>query len=137
MLLVGSNPSTGSVFTFSVSGTETLRSGYTNVTIEIWGETGQGGYGDLSDSGGGGGSGGYSRITYTLAALGGVGKTLVFTLGTGGTATASSVVAGTATGFTTMTAGAGGSGTHQRTYLLAAQRSRASTRPATPALTVS
>jgi hypothetical protein len=109
-----SGSATGTLHTFTSSGTETLPAGKTSVTIELWGATGYGAHGPNpntnSVSGGGGGSGGYARSTFLISALGGAGKTLTVSLATGASGTNSIISAGTATGFTTMTAPCGGNG---------------------------
>jgi hypothetical protein len=108
----------------ATNATETIPTGTTSVKAEIWGSGGGGGgrqgSGSTSNPGGVGGASGFSYSVYTAAALGGVGKTLKYTVtngGAGGAAnfngtagTAGSITAGTVTGFTTMTANGGGAG---------------------------
>lgn len=96
--------------TFTSSGTETIPSGKSTLVAELWGPTG---YGGLSASpgntqGGGGGSAGYCRTVLDISALGG--KTFTVTITGSGTTTASTIAAGTVTGFTTMSAPGGGNG---------------------------
>ena len=96
---------------------ETFPSGYNTLTVEVWGGSAGGGIRFVSGidgaGGGGGGASGYSRTTYTVTGLGG--DTLNFTVGAAGTVAGagggvSSVSAGTAPAFTTMTANGGGTG---------------------------
>ncbi len=100
------------ISTRTASGTETVPSGASTVIMEAWGETGSGGAGSGSgctaSGGGGGGSGGYSRTSFSVVTKGGL--TWTVTIGSGATGTATSIVAGTMTGWATMTAGFGGSG---------------------------
>ena len=107
-----SGTGTGTTHTFSASGTETLPTGKTYVTIELWGATGYGAHGTVANGtqGGGGGSGGYCRSTYAISALGGSGKTLTVTIASGASGSNSTITAGTATGFSTLTAPCGGNG---------------------------
>jgi len=107
----------------SGSGTETIPSGAANVTIEVWAAGGGGGGRSGSvcfgTAGPGGGSGSSGRSTYSVAALGGAGSTFNYSVGaggagiiangggSGGTGVASSVTAGTVTGFTAMTTNGG------------------------------
>lgn len=61
-----------SVFqSFATTGTETVPSGATSVTIEVWGAGGPGGQpyydGSQYDSGGGGGGGSYCRSVYSVS----------------------------------------------------------------------
>jgi hypothetical protein len=95
---------------------ETVPTGYTTVTIEVWGGGGGGGLkfvsGPSTSGGGGGGSGAYCLSTYSVAGLGA--DTLNFTVGAGGNVliggNASSVSSGTMP-ITTMTATGGSPGT--------------------------
>jgi hypothetical protein len=108
------------VYTSGTTVTETIPTGTTTVAIELWGPGGGGGAGSgvgcASSGGGGGGAGGYSRATFT--SMGGqVGHTYKYTIGavgvggTGsGSAGASTIIAGTVTGFSTITANGGGNG---------------------------
>lgn len=97
------------------AGTETIPTGASTVTIEVWGGSGGGaaGYGPPcgGNSGASGGSGGYSRTVVNVAAANG--QTIVFnvgTFGTGGGGTGGTSTASTGTfSLTTMTA-AGGTG---------------------------
>lgn len=109
------------VYSSHGSGTETIPTNATNVQIEVGGASGSGGAGSGTgctlSSGAGGGAGGYARSQYTVSALGGVGKTFNYTVGTGGApsdqgGTASTVTAGTVTGFTSMTGNGGGGGSN-------------------------
>lgn len=73
---------------YTTSGTETVPSGYTTLTIEVWGGSGGGGngFGTIPTSnagGGGGGSGGYARSSIPVTGLGGA--TVAFTVGAAGT----------------------------------------------------
>lgn len=113
------------VYTTAVTAaTETIPTGTTTVAMEIWGSGGGGGgghgVGSLFSPGFAGGASGFSKSSYAASALGGVGKTLKYTVtnggvfgaggtpGTAGTAgTAGTIVAGTVTGFSTMTANGG------------------------------
>jgi hypothetical protein len=98
------------------SGTETIPTGYTTLTIECWGAGGGGnvsfGSGMTLTGGGGGGGGGYSRTVVSVSGLGG--DTLAYTVGTSGAVafngTASSVSSGTLS-ITTMTCNGGLAGT--------------------------
>lgn len=100
--------------TYNTAGTfvETVPTGFTTLTLEVWGAGGGGGGGTNTGpngvGGGGGGSGGYARSSITVTGLGG--DTVNFTVaaagvpaGNGGTSSASS---GTLT-FATMTATGG------------------------------
>jgi len=108
------------------SATETIPTGTTNVFAEVWGSGGGGGGsqsgGGGFNRGGNGGCGGFSYSVYTASGLGGVGKTFKYTIAAGGAAgsagggngsagAAGTIVAGTVTGFTTMTANGGALGT--------------------------
>jgi len=110
----------------TTSATETIPTGTTNVYAEVWGSGGGGGAAHSTaggyNGGGTGGGGGFSYSVYTAAALGGTGKTFKYTVTAGGAGgaynggngtagTAGSIVAGTVTGFTTMTANGGSAGT--------------------------
>lgn len=96
------------IFTTPGSFTEAILVGPSGtVQCETWGA---GGGGSITAIGG---AGGLAYSLYLASALGGVGKTLNYTIGTGGlfsgiAGTASSISAGTATGFTTMTGNGGG-----------------------------
>lgn len=110
------------VYTTAVtSATETIPTGTTSVKGEIWGSGGGGsGRFDSETAGSFGGCGGFSYSVYTAAALGGVGKTFKYTIKNGGVGggvglngtagTAGTIVAGTVTGFSTMTGNGGGGG---------------------------
>lgn len=96
--------------------TETIPTGASSVTIEVWGGSGGGnrgtGSGCGADSGPQGGSGGYVRSVLNVAAANG--QTINYTVGAagasaGGAGTGSSVSTGTFA-LTTMTAGGGGGG---------------------------
>jgi hypothetical protein len=93
--------------------TETVPTGFTTLTIEVWGGSGGGGTrfisGAIIAGGGGGGSGGYCRTTVSVAGLGG--DTLNYTVGAAGIAGSSdgglsTVSSGTLT-IATITAGGG------------------------------
>jgi hypothetical protein len=107
------------IYTTGTNLTETIPTGANNVVIENWGGGGGGGYYYPTSLGGGGAAAGYCRTSMAVNTQNG--KTFVYTTGgagsgsstaglpgtTGGTGT---IVAGTVTGFATMTAhgGAGG-----------------------------
>jgi len=97
--------------TYTTSQTITIPAGTNTVTLELWGDTGLGNAGNntIPTFGGGGGSGGYCRSVYSC--IGQAGNTLTLTLQTGASGSNSTITAGTFTGFTTMTAPGGGSGT--------------------------
>jgi hypothetical protein len=106
------------VYTSGTSVTETIPNNVNTVTIEVWGGGGaSGGNNGSATGGGGGGAGGYSRCTITVGAQNG--KTFTYTVGAAGTTTAangnpggnSTVVAGTITGFNTITCNGGNGGT--------------------------
>jgi collagen type VII alpha len=114
------------VYTTAVtSATETIPTNTTTVRQEVWGSGGGGsgghGTGCASMPGLAGGCGGFSYRSYAASALGGAGKTFRYTItnggagggfGASGTAgTAGSIVAGTVTGYTTMTGNGGGGAT--------------------------
>lgn len=97
------------VYTTPGSFTETIPTGYTTLTLEVWGGSAGGGFwfnagGGNFSSGGGGGSAGYSRSSISVVGLGG--STLNFTVGAagagGGDGTTSSASSGTLA-ITTMT----------------------------------
>jgi hypothetical protein len=106
------------VYTTGTNATETIPSGTSTVKLECWGSGGGGGSGSGSGctprTGGGGGGGGYSRVTFT--SMGGqVGHTYKYTIGAvggtgGGAGSAGTIVAGTVTGFSTITCNGGGGG---------------------------
>jgi hypothetical protein len=114
------SPGTGSVV---------IPTGAMGVTIEVWGGGGGGGYGYVGFivpmepevfAGAGGGSGGYSKTVLVLS--GQDGKTINFTVGSGGAGATSSTLDGSYGTFsnvfsdtytiTTMTANPGGGGTY-------------------------
>lgn len=113
------------VYTTAGTTTETIPSGSTTMTIELFGACGGGGGGGgAGNSGGCGGGGGYARsaytvtghtgqnVSYTLAAAGAGGAGATVSGGTGaagGSPGASSASSGTFT-ITTMTANGGGGG---------------------------
>jgi hypothetical protein len=108
-----SSGTTTRIYQVPGSGVETIPTGFTTLTIEVWGGGGGGGTRFISGSngggGGGGGSGGYSRSTYSVVGLGG--DTLNYTVGAAGVAGntnggVSSVSSGTLA-ITTMTANGG------------------------------
>jgi hypothetical protein len=94
------------IYSTAGSGTETVPAGYTTVTIEIFGGSGNGGSGNTNFTdllgGGGGGSGGYAMSQYSVGGLGG--RTMAYSVG--GVNGASTVSSGTLT-ITTMTATGG------------------------------
>jgi hypothetical protein len=107
------------VYTTVVSNsTETILTGTTNVAMECWAGGGGGGNGTAGCSGQDGvvgGSGSYGYRQYTAAALGGVGKTFKYTIGAGGSGdsvngSASQIIAGTVTGFTSILTNGGHAG---------------------------
>ena len=93
----GFNPTLRSYTTNGVY-TDTIPTGASTIVIELFGESGYGGHGNVTggSQGGGGGSGGYARSSYTVTAMGGAGKTFTLTLAAGGTASTSTITAGTA-----------------------------------------
>jgi len=97
--------------TYSTTGTftETIPNGATTAIVEVWGSTGAGGLGTGTgctiSGGGGGASGSYCRTSYNCAAQNA--KTLTVFVDSGSDGASSTVTAGTATGFTTMTAHSG------------------------------
>ncbi len=107
--------------TYGTNGTytETVPLGATTAVIEVWGSSGAGGAGFgagcTAEPGGGASSGSYAKTSFSVAGQSGHTWTLV--VGAAGGAPASTVTAGTVTGFTTMSApagiigGAGSSGT--------------------------
>lgn len=115
-------------FTSPGSGSVTIPSGATGVTIEVWGAGGGGGYwflGELAPGepeifpGGGGGGGGYARSVFVLG-VGDALKTINYTVGAGGAGGTSGTGVGSAGTFsnvysgsytlTTMTANGGAGG---------------------------
>jgi hypothetical protein len=89
--LLNTGSSTGPfqhIYTTAGSGTETIPTGYTTLTIEVWGGSGGGGSGYFNLmptgtlGGGGGGSGGYAKSTYTVTGAGG--QTIAYTVGAAG-----------------------------------------------------
>jgi hypothetical protein len=77
------NPPLLRTYTAYGAGTETTPTGYTKVTIEIWGGGGGASYSDGTASWlGGGGGAGYSRSQYTLSGAGG--DTINYAVGPGG-----------------------------------------------------
>lgn len=101
------------VYNASGSGTDTIPSGASTLTIEVFGASGAGGaFGSGIGIGGGGGSGGYARSTYDVSASNG--DTLDYSVGAAGSTPAgsggnSTVSSGTFT-VTTLTANGGGGG---------------------------
>jgi hypothetical protein len=93
--------------------TVTVPSNKTLMTLELWADTGYGAHGNTSASGtegGSGGSGGYCRSQYSCSSQ--AGATLTVTVQQGNSQpTPSTIVAGTFTGFTTMSAIGGVNGT--------------------------
>ena len=112
------------VYTSAVtSATETIPTNTTTVKCEVWGSGGGGSSGHGTGCGKGpgnvGGCGGFSYSSYAASTLGGAGKTFKYTITTGGAGgvggsgtagAAGTIVAGTVTGFTTMTGNGGGGG---------------------------
>jgi hypothetical protein len=111
------------VYTSGTAATETIPTGTTNVSCEVWGSGGGGGGNNTGGHrGGNGGAGGFAYSVYTAAGLGGVGKTFRYTVpaggaggfgggGNGGAGAAGTITALTVTGFTAMTANGGALGT--------------------------
>jgi hypothetical protein len=116
-LLNTGSANTGLTHTYSTagSGTETIPTGYTTLTLEVWGGGGGGNTGVFvsgNGSGGGGGqAGGYSRSVISVAGLGG--DTVPYTVGAAGSVgfpgTASTAGGGTLP-MTAMTANGGANG---------------------------
>lgn len=93
--IVGAAPGPAGIFDFSEgSGELVIPSGYTSLTIEVWGGGGGGGFGTVTYAGypefepqdapgGGGGGGAYSK---TIVAIGGgdTGKTISYSVGAAG-----------------------------------------------------
>lgn len=111
-----SSSATTRIYTTPGTATETIPSGVTSCTIEIFGGSGGGGNGVTSGGGtftggGGGGSGGYSRTVISVS--GHATQTMQYTVGAAGTTNgsggASQVTSGTFT-VTTLTANGGGAG---------------------------
>jgi len=73
-------------FDFSTgSGTVTIPATPTSVVIEAWGGGGGGGFGiESTGEGGGGGAGGYAKVTIALTGAD-TGKTVLYSVGVGGT----------------------------------------------------
>jgi hypothetical protein len=100
--------STGSVsnaithtYTTAGSFTETIPTGYNNVTIEVWGASAGGATSGFSaQGGGGGGSGGYALSNYSVTGHGG--QTMAFVVGALG---AYNAAPGTAAGTSSATSG--------------------------------
>lgn len=90
------------VYNTAGSGVETVPTGFTTLTLEVWGGGGGGGthfnLGSFGDGGGGGGSGAYVRSVISVAGLGG--DTVAYTVGAAGLAATSSGGASTAAGGT-------------------------------------
>ena len=94
-------------------GTETIPSGYTTLTLEIWGATGKGGLsfssGGNFSGGGGSASGSYAKSVISVAGQGG--KTINWTCGAaGGTQGGSTIITSGTLTLTTMTAPGGKQG---------------------------
>lgn len=113
LLILAGGSFTPVISTRTTSGTETVPSGSTAVTVESWGETGSGGTGTGSactaSGGGGGGAGGYCK-TANFAVTTQSGHTWTVTIGAGASSVSTTVVAGTITGWTTQTAAFGNTG---------------------------
>lgn len=118
MLMMGASGGSGAPFTrtYTANATETIPAGYTTAIVEVWGCTSSGGNGLTNNrspfnqnTGGGSSSGSYCRTSYTVSAQGG--NTLTVTVPAAGSSSATTVVEGTATGFTSMSAPAGTVGT--------------------------
>ena len=105
------------VYTTGSNATETVPTGSTTAVLEIWGGGAGGTAGTGSGCGAlpgaGGGAGGYARTSFAVSTKNGL--TWKYTVGAAGAAAANggagSIVAGTMTGFTTMT-GNGGQTSH-------------------------
>lgn len=121
MTLLTTGTSSGTVthiYNTAQTSVETIPTGFTTLTIEVWASGAGGGpsFGSLAGNnlsgGGGGGSGGYARTTISVAGLGG--DTLNFTVGAAGAfdfpGNTSSVSSGTLS-ITTMTCTGGVNGT--------------------------
>jgi hypothetical protein len=102
------------VFDFNQgAGTVAIPSGYTQVSIEVWGACGGGGWSvelfsdfdTLTLIGGGGGSGGYSRSIITGLVAGDVGKTISYAVGTAGAPGTSGNPVGYSGGISSVSAG--------------------------------
>ncbi len=95
---------------FNTSGSWTVPTGVTSVTVRVWGAGGGGGgsTGSSSAKGGGGGGGAFREATLTVVP----GNTISYTIGTGGAGgTAGNAgAAGTSTSFGVVTAGGGNGG---------------------------
>ena len=100
------------------SGTVAIPAGFTQVSIEVWGACGGGGWGTeryinfgeigfdtQSSPGGGGGSGGYSRSVITGIVVGDVGKTISYSVGAFGAPGTSGNPTGYDGGTSTVSAG--------------------------------
>jgi hypothetical protein len=102
------------VYTTGSNATETVPTGSTTAILEVWGGGAGGtagtGSGCSGSPGAGGGAGGYCRTSFAVSTKNGL--TWKYTVGAAGAAGAAggagSIVAGTMTGFTTMSAGGGG-----------------------------
>lgn len=102
------------IYNTNAVSTETVPNNATNLEVQAWGGGGGGGARDVGDNtgGGGGGAGGYSRCT--LVVSGKSGKTFTVTVGAaataGNTGSNNTVVAGTITGFNSITVNGGAPG---------------------------
>lgn len=98
----------------SGSGSEAIPLGTTTVTAEAWGSGAGGGAGSGGTAGGGGGGGAYARSVQSASSLGGSGSTFNYSVGAAGTAgnsgNASTITAGTVTGWTNITTNGGAAG---------------------------
>lgn len=111
---VSSGGYTPVIVDFNASGTHTIPSGATLLTIICIGGGGGGGGGNRNTTttvarfgGGGGGGGTFSQVTHSVASLGGSGTGLTITVGAGGTSGAGAITSGG-------NGGAGGSGGQTR-----------------------
>ena len=102
------------VFDFSEgSGTVAIPAGFTQVSIEVWGACGGGGwsvetydgYETIARPGGGGGSGGYARSVITGLVVGDVGKTISYGVGAFGAPGTSGNPVGYSGGISSVSAG--------------------------------
>ena len=103
---------TANIKTYGTNGTftETIPTGATTLTIELWGATGYGGHGNIAtgNQGGGGGSGAYVRHLLTVTGAGG--RTFTVVIGAGGNGLVSTVVNGTFATATSLSSASGGNG---------------------------
>ena len=103
------------VYTTGTGATETIPTGSTNAAVEGWAGGGSGGIGGAINPGGGGAAGGYARRSISVS--GQAGHTFTYTVGAGGAASANpgnatSINAGTVTGWTNISCNGGGGGNY-------------------------